>query len=905
LNSVKKHTLQNGMPIFTLERQGLGLVSFWLWYRVGSRNEMPGATGLSHWVEHMMFKGTPTYPAATLDKLINESGGHWNAFTTADATAYFTTLPVARLEALLRIECDRMVNTLFSPNEVENERNVILAELAGYENQPEYWLEEAVESAAYTKHPYRQSILGTREDLRNITAAQLYAHYQRYYQPTNALAVIVGDFNTPMLLEQMERTLGQLAPAPVLRQEIPIEPPQQEQRIVTIKRPGPTAYLDIAYHVPAANHPERVTLMLIDSLLTGGKPPSSWNGGKEMGRSSLLYQLLVDGDLATDVYSEAHPTIDPGLFRINVTLRPHADLVHVESLVLDTVAQLANMPVADAELERARKQCRAQLAYAQESAESTALLLGAYAITGAYDYLAYYQDHLDACSAEDIQRVAATYLHPNNCTIGRFIPDLEQIDTGAEDIDDASESATMASPTVTAVDADTNQTDDNAVVSAVTLQKARQAAGLTLYTPESLKSTLPGCNRIQRIELQTGVTALVYSSSSRTVTFKVAAPAGSAYENSEQAGLAYLLNSTLLRGTRQFSGTELHKLTDAMGMSLSVSCDEEFASLEISCLAEDARLAAELLAEVWLTPSLSDRSIQQEQGKLLAAIGEREDDARAVADRLWQEVAYANHCFAHPVDGYAHTVRGLLPDQCRRFHTEHYLSAPITLCVAGGINPQQAVDLLGQLWCQTIKTNSIRPALDDLVPAAKGANQCLYLAGKSQTDITLGLPTLPYNAVEYPAFFLGNLILGRLGLYGRLGARVREQLGLAYYVYSGLQPKAIASPWAVRAGVDPTCIEAACDAILQEIRKITTKPVLKTELAEAVGYVLGSLPSKLECSDDLADTLLDMEMHNLGLDYLQTFQERVINTTVEDVQAALAKYLQIERFSRAVVGPCP
>jgi zinc protease len=903
LNLVNQHTLQNGMPVLTLEKKGRGLISFWLWYRVGSRNEVPGSTGLSHWVEHMMFKGTPTYPESTLDKLLNESGGRWNAFTTADATAYYTTLPAARLQTLLRIECDRMVNTQFIATEVDTERQIILAELAGYENEPRFWLEEAVESTAYTTHPYRQSILGTREDLHSITTARLYAHYRRYYQPAGAIAVVVGDFNTAELLEQLERSFGQLPAGKAEHQDVPIEPQQQEPRVITVRRPGPTTYLDIAYHIPAAHHPDRVALTLIDSLLTGGKPPSSWNGGKVMGRSSLLYQQLVDGGLATEVYSEAHPTIDPGLFRINVTLRPDADVDHVESLVLRTVEQLATTLVAEADLARARKQCRAQFAYSQESVESTALLLGVYAVTGGLDYLARYLDRLDSCSAEEIRRVAATYLRPDNRTIGRFIP-VEETDETGRDFDEASETTANEATGGADVDFSSSAPEENAVQAAQTLQKARQAAGLTLYTPQSLRTALPGPDRIRRVRLQPGVTVLACGSDSDTVTFKVAAPAGSAYDGPLQAGLAYLVSSALIRGTQLRSNKELHTLTDAMGMSVSISCDEEFASLEISCLAEDVRLAAELLAEVWLQPSLSDDSIHKEIGKLLAAIGEREDDTRAVADRVWKELAYADHCFAHPVDGYANTVERLEPQQCRQFHACHYLAGPSTLCVTGGIDPQHAIDLLAQVWRQPGNTGATHNTLlNELPPSAKGASRRLHLAGKSQADITLGLPTLPYNAAEYPAFYIGNLILGRLGIYGRLGARVRERLGLAYYVYSSIEPKRIASPWTVRAGVDPACVEQAIEAILQEIRRITATPVFGTELAEAVGYVLGSLPMKLECSVDLADTLLDMELYNLGLDYLQTFQERVIHTTGEDVQTAMAKYLLPECFSYAVVGP--
>jgi len=260
-----RHTLKNGLEVLTLEKSNSHLVSFWLWYKVGARNESPGATGLSHWVDHMMFKGTPSFPGCTLDKIINESGGQWNAFTTADCTAYYTTLPASRLETLLRLESDRMIYTCFTPDDVERERNVILSERAGYENYPEYWLEEAVDTAAFTVHPYRQSVLGSQQDLEHITLEQLLAHYHRYYNPANALAVVVGGFNTDELLLQLEQTLGLLPTKPCSPAMSLPDPEQTSERRVTVKRPGPTAYLDMAYHIPAGGHPDRIALTLIDA----------------------------------------------------------------------------------------------------------------------------------------------------------------------------------------------------------------------------------------------------------------------------------------------------------------------------------------------------------------------------------------------------------------------------------------------------------------------------------------------------------------------------------------------------------------------------------------------------------------------------------------------------------------
>lgn len=915
-----KHVLSNGMEVLTVAQPSSPLVSFWLWYKVGSRHELPGATGLSHWVEHMMFKGTPTFPGGTLDKLINESGGHWNAFTTPDCTAYYATLPVDRLETLLRIESDRMKNTVFTAASINSERNVILSERSGYENYPDYWLEEAVESTAFLVHPYRQSVLGSRTDLEHITPAELRRHYRRHYNPANALAVAVGGFEISVLLTLLEKYFGYVAPGKPSDTVHLAEPPQMGERIVTVRRPGPTSYLRIAYHVPAAGHPDQVALTLLDAILTGGKAPSAWSPDKELGRSSRLYRLLVDGGLASEVSTELHPTIDPGLFFVDVTIRPDADPKHVEDVTIRAVEDLATAPLEPGELQRAIKQCKAQLAYASEGVENLALLLGAYAVCNQVDYLYNLERAWDSCSEEDIHQAAAHYLCAKNRTVGRFLPD-PTADAGADGAN-----TTADAPSTTGITGDAAQGDsaeiepqkpptaDKAVNDTISrtderkLQAARKAAGLASLPPLTLQKPLPGPKHIQRTELAAGIACLACKSPGSIVTFIAAAPAGIAHEAAHEAGLARLTNEALLRGTLQHNAAELHTMADAAGMSISVSCEDEQAVLEISCLAEDAQLAAELLAEIWLAPAFPADEIVQVKGQQLTRIQEREDDTRAVADRVWRELAYSGHPFAHPEDGYRESVEPLTAEQCRVFHQQHYLQTPLTLCIAGAIEPQRAIDLLGTAW-QTTGQNSnfinLARRLGEPIPAPAlppGIRRHIEMPGKSQSDIVIGLPTLPRNADDYPAFYLGHLILGRLGLYGRLGAHVRERLGLAYYVYAGLEPRTVASPWAVRAGVDPGCASQAVEAILHEISTISKSPVRPTELAEAIGYLVGTLPTVMESSAELCDQLLDIEHYQLGLDYLQVYPAQIAAVHASDIQAALAGYLDPQHFVQVIAG---
>ena len=195
--TVEKYTLENGLEVWLKEIHTAPLISHWTWYRVGSRNELPGRTGISHWVEHMQFKGTAQFPTGVLEKAVSRCGGVWNAFTFLDWTTYFQTLPADQIDLALRMEPDRMVNSQYDPTELESERTVVISELEGGENEPMVRLDKAVQEAAFQVHPYHHEVIGSLEDLQHMTRSDLLEHYHTFYNPSNALIAIAGDFSTP------------------------------------------------------------------------------------------------------------------------------------------------------------------------------------------------------------------------------------------------------------------------------------------------------------------------------------------------------------------------------------------------------------------------------------------------------------------------------------------------------------------------------------------------------------------------------------------------------------------------------------------------------------------------------------------------------------------------------------
>jgi zinc protease len=416
-------TLPNGLRAMVLESHTAPVATFWVWYRVGSRNEPVGYTGISHWVEHLLFKGTPTHPGGALTRLIDRLGGRWNAFTWKDYTAYYELLPAAHLGTAIRLEADRMQNTIFDPDVIAGERTVIISEREGAENYPSYYLREEVDALAFKAHPYRQPVIGWKDDLRVISRDDLYNHYRAYYHPSNAIAIAVGDFDTKVVIDEIADAFSSIPAGPSLPAVRSIEPEQSGERRVVLRRPGgATAYVHMAYHVPQAAHADLAALLVLDGVLCGFSGPAPFDGGSG-GRSSRLYRALVDGGLTADVGSGLVPSIDPTVFRVSATVRSGVDVANVERVIDEEIARLHERPVEDAELASVKRQARSQFVYLNDGVSRRAVTLGAFATVASPETLFGLGDAVSGVTAADVTRVAQTYLVQKRRTVGWYVPE--------------------------------------------------------------------------------------------------------------------------------------------------------------------------------------------------------------------------------------------------------------------------------------------------------------------------------------------------------------------------------------------------------------------------------------------------------------------------------------------------
>jgi zinc protease len=409
---VTEKVLSNGLTVLLKEEHKAPVVTFQIWYKVGSRNERLGTTGMSHLLEHMMFKGTKKYGPKTFSQTVQRNGGNDNAFTGKDYTAYFETFAADRIAISLDLESDRMQNLLIDPREFEPERKVVMEERRmRTDDDPSSTMVEQMTAAAFIAHPYEWPVIGWMADIGSITRDDLYNHYRTYYAPNNATLVVVGDFDTRALMPQIEKYFGRIPRGPAVPRVAAVEPKQVGERRIIVKKEAELPVVFAGYHTPDIKHPDTYALEVLQGVLSSGK-------------SSRLYKALVyEKQLALYAGGDYDNIAnDPNLFYVYAGVMPGKTADEVEKSLYEEIEKLKTSPVADEELRKAKNQIAAAFIMGQDSVFYQAMLLGQFESVANWKLLEKYVDNIRAVSREDLQRVAKQYFTEDNRTVGILVP---------------------------------------------------------------------------------------------------------------------------------------------------------------------------------------------------------------------------------------------------------------------------------------------------------------------------------------------------------------------------------------------------------------------------------------------------------------------------------------------------
>ncbi|MFO7941238.1 MAG: pitrilysin family protein, partial [Bacillota bacterium] len=827
--------LDNGLRVSIAEDHRSPAIAFFTWYPVGGSSASAGPPGASHWVEHMMFRGTPRYPSGILDRRISSLGGRQNGFTDQDCTAFYQVLPRGYLELAADIEADRMRNCPFDWEDVERERTVILSERDGAENEPDFLLSEAVLSAAFTVHPYRRGVLGSREDILGVSRDDLLQHYRRNYGPTGSHITVAGAVSADEALSVIAEKFGRLPPNPEKRDRPPSpEPTQSGERRVELVRPGgPRRYL-AAYHTPSASHGDAVPLHVVEAILSGGTWPFGFvqHG---MGRSSRLYVNLMDTGIATEASASFAYARDPHLFEIFALPCEGVAEGEIEGAIEDILLDLASAGPRAEELARAKAQLRAQYTY-NDDAASRALAMGGGTIAGIPDMHLSFPPRVARVSEEDVARVTRDYLVGRNRTRGWFIP---------------GEQRRHPSPTRAPIRASAD---------------SPPSRGKTA-------DTLPGSDTTERRELESGTRALFHRRRDwGGFRLDLLLPAGS-IRAPKNPGLATIAAALLCAGTRDRDYLEIANLLDSGGIVMDADCDFEYTAVSLECRGEDRTKSLALLREVLCEPTYPTKRVQNAVTLLRSRLLEAREEAAFVASQKMRRTIYPEgHPYRESTSGNREALSRIDAAAVSRFRRDFWVPSGAILAATGDLEPDRALDEILEIldpWLGGKSPGMSAITIPPVPPSANGSHFRMELPGTVQMELRHGGLAPARNHPDYRPFRLGMMILGGPGVGGRLGEDIREDKGMAYYVGAGISSDANTGLWSVRAGIDPSDAEEVLESIRRHTTRLAENPPGEEEMNRMRGYVHGNPLLRLEKAGGLTASLVGMERHGLGIDYLR------------------------------------
>lgn len=866
---IQEHTLANGLEVLVQEDHSAPLVASFIWYRVGIRNEGPGESGLTHFLEHMAFKGTEGLSGREMNRLVTARGGYLNGFTSMDYTAYVEALPRDALDLALQIESERMGRCLLDAEDIEAEKGVVLSEFAGAENDPSFLLRRRVMAEQFPGQPYGRTVIGDKEDIRSATRDQVARYYERHYAPNNATLVVVGDVSAQEVFEKAEQYFGALPkgdPAPAAPN--PGRGPTGERR-VKLELPGRTSYFQAAYEVPPIQHPDHVVLEVFQNVISGG-------------RTSRLYRALVDTGLASGAGGWDYENPEPTVFAFEIALRPEVKHQQVEDAFDAVIAELQKDLVDERELQKAKNKTKAHFVYAGDGVTKLARQIGYYHTIAGYEYLESFPERVDAVTADDIGRVCRTYFADGNRTVGWLAATGEAEGGGAVGGGGPLDIRWRNRPDMPT----TNEGADLGV-------RVPAPAGLG-EVPAIHEVRLPNELRVIVQENHGAPFVAVYGN----------VMAGPTFDPPGRPGLAAFCAEMLSRGTEKRTWQEIRDELEFVAAELSFGTGVQVATVSGQCLTGDLELLLGAAAEQLMAPAFPPEEVEKVRSDLIAAQERRDEDTLQVAEKEFFARMYPEgHPLHHPRLGTKESVSSVARDELIEFHGRYYHPENMILGIVGDIDPEEVAELVGRVFESWARGGEpARPELKAAPVPAEPQTIKVLVPNKTQVDIALGFPGLSRRDPAYYRADLMNYVLGR-GFMSRLNMHIREELGLAYYVWSSYWAYWGAGPWLLQMGVDPANADKALNVALEELKRIQEAPPSEEELGLWKDYVEGTVARRMETYSGIARELVLAAFYDLGLYFAYEYPGVLREITAEEVHEAAGQFLHPDGYVAVIAGP--
>lgn len=883
-HGLDEYRLSNGLKVLLKQDLNAPLISFQVWYRVGSRNELGNETGIAHYLEHMMFKGTDDFKKGEIAQAIQLQGGIFNAFTSYDYTAYYENFAPENLELAIKIESDRMRNSRLSQEEIDLERSVIISELEGGENYPTTLLGKQLRATAFQKHPYHNPIIGWKDDLHNINEEVMRAFYDKYYAPNNSFIMLAGNFDKDLALDLIDKYFGRYKANETPHHKVAEEPKQKESRKTTLYYPGQMQLLSVAFHIPEFAHPDIKALNIIDELLFNGT-------------TSRLYKKLVDTGLAIDVNGYAESNRDPALYKIVINLSPDADVTEIERIV-DTELEDIKTNISKEELAIARARVESSEIYQRDGVYDEALQIAYFeVITGDWEkYFTWYED-LKKIKASDIKKIAKKYFIPSNKTVAVLLPEK------------ASDSLLVIKPKQIKSAQGDKQFYGSAVVEP--LDGAKLERLLEITAPKYSKGKIDTNFELGLKELKLDKypkTRLVYKKdySLPLVFIKMSIFAGSNLDG-DKPGLAYMVSAMLDRGTKSKDKFEIAEILELLGAEIEFETGRETTSVEISSLKKNLTKVMSLFEEIISEPAFSVTELEKLKKELVETVKQQDEYPSGLAKRELLKMIYPKgHVFySYSSAEKVKAIESVTIKDIKDFYQSHYAIESLNLSAVGDLSESEAKSLTTKYlsaWDRKIEV--IKPS-SKKVNLKEPKKKHIIKESKQQSEAFIGhVGEISRNDPDFYPLFIANFALGGSPLSSKLGTKVRDENGLVYNIRSSFSAGVTPGPFYITLGANPENVEKAIDLAKEAVAEFLKTGITETELEATKSFLTGSFAVRnLSSNDDIAEVAKQILVYDLDLDYPENYSEIINSISLEQVNAAARKYIHPEKLSVVIVGP--
>jgi len=852
-----KKTLDNGLTLLVKEVPGAKVATVQIWVKAGSAFEEPDEAGITHLIEHMIFKGTPTRGPGELAEAVEGVGGQINAYTSYDYTVYHATLSARHWATAMEVLTDAVLHSSFDPEELEREKKVVLEELYMRRDRPTTKLFEQLMAEAYTTHPYRKPIIGTEKSVSSFSRDDILRYMAKHYQANNLTVVVVGDVAYEEVRDKVVTLMGALPDGNGTTPALPQEPPQNESRLFTVKDDVQQSYLALAFPVPAFKDADAPALDVLSMILGQGQS------------SRLYYQLRDKQGLVYRIDATAFTPRDPGLLEITATLDAGKGMQALDAALEETF-KLKYVMVTEDELERAKRNLESDFVFNLERMEGQARTLGSFEfLTGdprETDYLA----TVRAVTREDILRVAKKYLTRNHVTAGFLVSTTTAIDTDLDHfrtlIANADEAASHAAPPSLVADA--------------------------------------FLSNLHRFVLPNGIKLLVRENPAvPTVAIRVVFPGGLRGETVATNGDFAFISDLLGKGTEKMSAREMAVAVADMAGELGGFNGKNTFGVKGDFLARFFNQGMALVRDVVRTPAFDPAEAEKVRPELLAQLKQQEDSLPALAFREFNRVLFQGHPYGLNTVGSEEVLAHVTTGQLQELYRQYARPDRMVISVAGAVKAEQVhreiLSLFGD-W-QAPAGNDTATAEELLPPDPPMSPEIITIdRDKEQVHLIIGFLGSTLNGADrYPLEVLDTALSGQSG---RLFTQLRDKQSLAYSLSSFSLLGLDTGSFGIYIGTSPDKKNEAVKAVWRELYRVREELLGDEELRKAKNVVIGHYELGLQThSAQALEAALD-ETYHLGLDFGNRYVEAIERVTAAEVREIARKYIQPNHYVMISVG---